>query len=144
MFRPSSPPPRDTENEWRFQLDQFVEENQKQLSALFWGILQEWGTSNDTLGIDLKPKPHFVACSRTAIEKLNRNVSNQLREILGILDGYNPEQEVVMIGIGNGQIKLINFQPDLPPPVCFEEVEADLDTLIEQLEARLAEQIVTN
>ena len=142
MFKPPSSPPRNAENEWRFQLDRFVQENQKQLAALCWGLHQEWGVSLNTLGIDLKPTPHFVACSREAIEALNKQVNQQLREVLGVLDGYSPEKEVVLIGIGNGQIKLINFQPEPPPPECFEEAE-DLDTLIDKLEQRLSKYIQT-
>lgn len=140
MFKPSSLTPRNAENEWRFQLDQFVKEHQKQLAALSWGLRQEW-ENTDTLGIDLCPTPHFVACSRQAIEELNRKVNDQLREALGVLDGYKPEEEVVIIGIGNGQIKLVNFQSDPPPPKCLQEVEEDIDTLIAQLEKRLVEQV---
>ena len=142
MFKPNNSPPRNAENEWRFQLDRFVQENQKQIAALCWGLQQEWGDSNDILGIDLKPTPHFVACSREAIEALNQQVDQQLREVLGVLDGYRSEKEVVLIGIGDGQIKLINFQPEPPPPECF-EVEEDLDTLIDKLEQRLSEHIKT-
>lgn len=141
MFKPSSPPPRNAENKWRFQLDQFVQQNQHPLAALFWGLKQEWGESNDVLGIDLHPHPHFVACTREAIEELNRNVNGQLREILGILDGYSPEKEVVIIGIGEGQVKLIHFESEPSPPDCFQESE-DIDTLITNLEQRLSEMIL--
>ena len=147
MIRFDRTPADDPQNKWRYQLDEFVEDNKQQLAALAWGLLQEWedDRSGDrfervrdkTLGIDLKPQPHFVACSREAIEQLNRKVNNQLREILGILDGYKPEKEVVIIAIGEGQIKLINFQPDPSPPECFERLEEDLDTSIESLEKRL-------
>ncbi|MGF1478420.1 MAG: hypothetical protein ACFB4I_02870 [Cyanophyceae cyanobacterium] len=136
MFSPSSPPPRNAENRWRFQLDQFVQKNQQPLAALCWGLKQEWGDSNVVLGIDLHPHPHFVACTREAIEELNRNVNNQLREILGILDGHDPKTEVVIIGIGEGQVKLIHFEPKLPPSDCFKN-SGDIDTLITELEQRL-------
>jgi hypothetical protein len=43
--------------------------------------------------------------------------------------------------IGDGQIKLIYFQPKLAPPTCFQEVAEDLDTLISILEERLIEQV---
>lgn len=132
-------PPDDEKNQWRYQLDRFVEENQQDLAALAWGLLQEWGDSGDMLGIDLQPKPHFVRCSRSAIETLNRQVNRQIQEILGVLDGYNPDEEVVAIAIANGQIKLINFQPDPSPPDCFEQLDCDLDRLIERLEARTIE-----
>ncbi len=137
-MRFSSTPPDDAENSWRYQLDDFVRENKPELAALAWGLLQEWGSRNNTLGIDLKPKPHFVACSREAIEKLNQQVNSQFREILGILDGYDPTKEVVIIAIGKGQIKLINFASDPPPPVCFENAEnQDLDRSIARLEQEM-------
>jgi hypothetical protein len=139
MINFSNRPPNDAANQWRYLLDEFVEENQQALAALAWGLLLEWGNSKETLGIDLKPKPHFICCSREAIELLNRKVNRKIQEILGVLDGYNPETEVVAIAIGEGQIKLIHFQSDPPPPVCFEQMEGDLDTLIQQLEARLLE-----
>lgn len=126
---------------WRSQLDRFVKENQKELAALAWGLQQEWGETENTLGIDLKPQPHFVACSREAIEKLNDNVNGQIQEILGLIDGYNPEKEVLILAIGDGQIKLLHFQPQIPPPTCFQETQEDIDALINLLEARLAEQI---
>ena len=141
MIRLSNTPPDDAENRWRYQLDEFVKDNQQELAALAWGLLQEWSDRSNTLGIDIKPKPHFVACSRNSIEELNRKVNNQFREVLGILDGYQPEKEVVIIGIGNGQIKLINFQPDPSPPVCFEQITEDLDTLIHRLEEYLDRQM---
>ena len=137
-MRFSNTPPDNAENSWRYQLDDFVRDNKQELAALAWGLLQEWGDRNNTLGIDLKPKPHFVACSREAIEKLNKQVNSQLREVLGILDGYEPSKEVVIIGIGNGQIKLINFVSDPAPPVCFDLCEnSDLDALINKLEGEL-------
>lgn len=119
-------------------LDLFVQENQQLLAALAWGLLQEWGESQDTLGIDLKPQPHFVRCSRTAIEELNQKVERKIQEILGILDGYNPQEEVVAIGIGEGKIKLINFQPEPLPPACFEQFGPNIELLIQQLEERMA------
>jgi hypothetical protein len=120
------------------QLDRFVQENQLLLAALAWGLRQEWGESQSVLGIDLNPQPHFICCSQAAIEQLNRQVDNQIQEILGILDSYDPEKEIAMISIGNNQIKLIYFQPDPPPPDCFVQLDADLDSLIQQLEERLA------
>ncbi len=137
MMMFNQPQPQHGENKWRSQLDQFVKENQKELAALAWGLFLEKGENNDTLGIDLQPTPRFVSCPRTAIETLNTNVKQHIQEILGVLDAYNPEQEVVMIGIGKGQIKLIQFQPEPPPPKCFAEIGNNVDVLLEQLEQRL-------
>lgn len=129
-------------NNWRHQLNEFVKKNQQELAALAWGLMQQRGDRDDTLGIDLEPKPHFVYCPRNAIEALNNKVDNQLQEILGILDAHNPKQEVLLIGIGNGQIKLVQFEPEPPPPDCFEQVATDTDTLLDRLEKRMCEQIV--
>jgi hypothetical protein len=131
-------------DKWRSQLDIFVQKNKQKLAALAWGIQEEWGDLDNILGIDLKPQPHFVACSREAIEELNRNTNQQIQEILGLIDGYKAEQEVIIIAIGEGQIKLIHFQPKLSPPECFQETEADLDTLIKILEEDLATQVSLN
>ncbi|MBV9388784.1 MAG: hypothetical protein JOZ78_20360 [Chroococcidiopsidaceae cyanobacterium CP_BM_ER_R8_30] len=128
------------EQQWRRQLDRFAKANQQELAALSWGLFLERGESEDTLGIDLEPTPHFVYCPRQAIEKLNSRVENQLQEVLGIVNAHNPEQEVVIIGIGKEQIKLIMFEPELSPPMCFEQVGADVDTLLERLEQRLVQQ----
>jgi hypothetical protein len=46
--------------------------------------------------------------------------------------------------IGDGQLKLLYFQPKLTPPTCFEEVAEDIDTLISILEERLSEQVSLN
>jgi hypothetical protein len=140
-MRLGSNQPNTGNEKWRSQLDRFVRENEKQLAALAWGLQQEWGDLDNTLGIDLKPKPHFVACSREAIEELNLNTNGQIQEILGLIDGYKPEREVSIVVIGDGQIKLIYFQPKLAPPTCFQEVAEDLDTLISILEERLIEQV---
>lgn len=135
QFGQSTPSP--TDNRWRYQLDKFVQENQQELAALAWGLWQEWGAdTQDVLGIDLKPQPHFVCCPRTAIEELNQSVDRKIQEILGIIDGYNPEEEVVLIGLGEG-IKLICFQPKLPPSKCFEKLAQDIDNLIKSLEAKM-------
>ena len=143
MISFSNLPPDNPENSWRYQLNDFVDANQPKLAALAWGLLQEWGDSQDILGIDLKPKPHFIRCSKEAIENLNRQVGNRIQEILGIIDGYQPEEEVVMIAIGNGQIKLINFKPEPSPPECFEMIELQLDLLIKKLEEELNKEFKT-
>ena len=133
------PQPEKAEDKWKHQLDQFVKENKQELAALSWGLFLERGESEDTLGIDLDPTPHFVYCPKQAIEELNRKAKNQLQEILGVVDAHKPEQEVLIIGIGHDQIKLIQFEPEPPPPTCFEQVGKDVDTLLAQLEPRLSE-----
>ena len=137
MIMFGSPKPIGEEG-WRQQLDRFVQANQQELAALSWGLYLEKG-DDDTLGIDLQPTPHFVFCPKAAIEKLNDRVDNHIQEILGFIDAHQPEKEVLIIGIGDGQIKLIQFQPEPLPPACFEQVAADVDTLLERLEQRLNE-----
>jgi hypothetical protein len=137
----SNPTPQNAENQWRKQLDRFVKENQKELAALSWGLSLESGDVTQTLGIDLDPSPHFVSCSREAIETLNRNLDNQLRELIGVLDGHKPELEVLIIGIGKGQIKAIQYKATPPPPECFTEIGESVDTLIDRLEAKMQEEI---
>ena len=118
----SIPQPETAENKWRGQLDRFVKNNQPELAALFWGLWLENGNSQGTIGIDLQPTPHFVYCPQGEIEKLNERVENRLQEILGIIDNNKPETEVVMIGIGKGEIKLIQFAPKSSPETCFQEI----------------------
>ncbi|BAY21932.1 hypothetical protein NIES2100_16950 [Calothrix sp. NIES-2100] len=134
--------PESADNKWRRQLDRFVKENQPELAALFWGLWLENGKSQGTIGIDLQPAPHFVYCPQDEIEKLNDKVENRLQEILGIVANHQPEREVVMIGIGKGEIKLIQFAPEPTPPDCFAQVGKDVDGLLELLEQRMQEQIV--
>lgn len=129
------------ENNWRYQLNKFVKANQRELAALAWGFCLANGDSQDALGIDLKPTPHFISCPKADLEKLNQNVDNHIQEILGLIDGYQPDKEVVIIAIGNSQIKLIQFQSEPPPPVCYEEIAADLNTLVQLLEQRMIDHI---
>jgi hypothetical protein len=131
------PQPEKAEDQWKRQLEQFAKDNQQELAALCWGLFLERGESENTLGIDLQPTPHFVYCPRNAIEQLNSKLQNQIQEILGIVDAHKPEKEVLIIGIGNDQIKLIQFEPEPPPPACFEQVGKDVDTLLDLLEQRL-------
>lgn len=133
-----SQPRKDT---WQHHLDLFVRANQQQLAALAWVTYLEQQDSQapDTLGIDLKPTPHFVFCSQEALEALNRQVNGLLQEILGIVYGYKPEQEVAIIAIGDSQIKLINFAPEPTPPECFEQIAEDKQTLMSKLEESLGE-----
>ncbi|PSB06611.1 hypothetical protein C7B62_22345 [Pleurocapsa sp. CCALA 161] len=133
--------PEIAEQKWRLQLDLFVNNYEQQLAALAWGLQQEWGESNDVLGIDLQPTPHFVACSQDSLEKLNQNTRGIVQEILGIVDNYDPAVEVVIVGIGKGQLKLINFQPKITPAECFIAMNSDIDSLIIDLETALIEYI---
>ncbi|AFY51201.1 hypothetical protein Nos7524_5487 [Nostoc sp. PCC 7524] len=133
--------PESGDNQWRGQLDRFVKENQQELAALAWGLWLANGDSQGTIGIDLQPTPHFVYCPQEAVEKLNSNVENRLQEILGIIKHHQPEVEVLMIGIGKGEIKLIQFAPEPAPPVCFEQVGKDVDSLLDMLEERMGERI---
>jgi hypothetical protein len=132
-----------TAEAWKPKLDQFVQNNQKQLAAVAWGLYQErkQNDNDDILGIDLHPNPRFVNCPRPALENLNKSVDGKIQEILGIVDNHNPTEEVVIIGIGDGQIKLLYFQPELPPPQCFDHAGEDLNTLMEALEIRLSQQL---
>ncbi|MBW4634564.1 MAG: hypothetical protein KME30_22435 [Iphinoe sp. HA4291-MV1] len=130
-------------DEWRRQLDKFVRKNQQELAALSWGLWLENGDEKGTIGIDLQPTPHFVYCPKEAIEQLNNGVENRLQEILGIVEHYKPEVEVLMIGIGKDQVKLIYFEPELAPPTCYERVGKDVDTLLEYLEQILSKQFNT-
>jgi len=131
----------DAANQWRFQLDEFAKAHRPQLAALAWGFRQEWADTENHLGIDLEPQPHFVSCPRDAVEKLNQRVDSKLQEILGILDGYNPETEVAIMAIAKGQIKLIYFQPDPSPSECFVNAGSDLDSLILDLETKLQKSV---
>ena len=139
MFSFGSPQPIGEDGQWRQQLDWFVRENQQELAALSWGLFLEKGESDDTLGIDIQPTPHFVFCPKFVIEKLNEQVNNQIQEILGFIDAHVPEKQVLILGIGNGQIKLIQFEIEPPPPVCFDRIASDVDTLLGRLEQRLSE-----
>ncbi|MEH1934585.1 MAG: hypothetical protein V7L14_12870 [Nostoc sp.] len=130
------------DTKWRRQLDKFVKANQQELAALFWGLWLANGDSQGTVGIDLQPTPHFVYCPKEQIDKLNNQVDNRLQEILGIVENHKPELEVVMIGIGKGEIKLIQFAPEPAPPICFEEVGKDVDGLLDVLEERMRGEIV--
>lgn len=133
--RPESP-----DNQWRRQLDRFVKQHQQELAALSWGLWLENGDSKGTIGIDLQPTPHFVYCPKEAIEKLNTRVEKKLQEVLGILENYKTEVEVLMIGIGKDEIKLIYFEPEVAPPTCYERLGEDVNSLLEHLEQLLNQQ----
>ncbi len=139
MNRLNTNPPNKDKSNWQHQLDKFVKSHHKELAALAWGLNLENAENNQTIGIDLKGKPKFVYCSKAAIETLNRNVDGKIQEILGLIDGYKPELEVLMIAIGDGQIKLVYFQPEISPPNCFEELGKNVDALLEILETGMSE-----
>lgn len=122
---------------WKQQFEQFGQDYQKELAAIAWGLRQEWGDTQDTLGIDLYPTPHFVCCSHEAIARLNQQVDQKIQEILGIIENYNPQEEVVILVIGKIHLKLIHFQPDPFPPQCLADHELTLDQLIQILEQKL-------
>ncbi|MBE9004032.1 hypothetical protein IQ259_03040 [Fortiea sp. LEGE XX443] len=129
------------DSKWRSQLNKFVKTNQQELAALSWGLWLQNGNSQGTIGIDLQPTPHFVYCPKEAIEKLNSNVENRLQEILGIIEHHQPEVEVLMIGIGKGEVKLIQFTPEQAPSDCFEQLGKDVDGLLDLLEQRMNENL---
>jgi len=134
-------PPNEEAKQWRLRLNQFVKENEQRLAALTWGLhLEQKDQDNhEVLGIDMQPTPHFVSCPREALEKLNQDVNHQIREVLGIIDGYKPEEEIMLLGIGNGQINIINYKSNPSPPECYEQVTEDIDTLLQSLEAQLSQ-----
>jgi hypothetical protein len=127
------------DSKWRRQLDGFVKTHQQELAALSWGLWLENNDSQGTIGINLQPTPHFVYCPQESIESLNNQVENRLQEILGIVEHHKPEVEVLMIGIGKGEIKLIQFEPQTPPPNCFEQLGKDVNGLLDMLEQQLGE-----
>ncbi len=128
--------PTSEQKDWQ-KLDEFVAANKENIAALVWIFYQERGNTEEILAIDLQPTPRFVSCSREAIETLNENTDNRLREVLGILDGYKPEEEVLIIGMSRDRIKLIFFTPEPTPPECFEQLGKDFNTLLDDLEAQL-------
>ncbi|HIK31542.1 MAG TPA: hypothetical protein IGS17_08415 [Oscillatoriales cyanobacterium M59_W2019_021] len=141
IFGNPNPLPQNADNQWRQQIDRFVRDYQKEIAALSWGLHLEEDTADQTLGIDLEPTPHFVCCSREAIDRLNRNLDGQLREFIGVLDGHKPEIEVLLIGIAKGQIKAIQYKATPSPPECFAEVGETVDTLLDRLEEKMKEVI---
>ena len=129
--------PQEKDN-WRLNLDRFVQENQRQLAALVWGWRQEKKDPEIVFGIDLKPKPHFFSSSQSAIHRLNQQLDGQIQEVLGILEHHKPTEEVVLLALYEGQIKLLYFQPTPLPPVCFEQQTLTVNELFHQLEEVLA------
>ncbi|MGK7926607.1 MAG: hypothetical protein AB4290_15440 [Spirulina sp.] len=122
---------------WKYRLDRFADEYQQQLAALSWGLHLQNPNGEETLGLDLQPTPHFVFCSREAIENLNRNTGNRLQETIGLIDAHQPETEVLIVAIGAGQIKLLYFEPDVPPPICFKQLQQTPEEILRELEEGL-------
>jgi hypothetical protein len=120
------------------KLNQFVRENKESLTALALALQSEWGETKDCLGIDLLPKPHFVRCSREAIETLNQKVDSKIQEILGILDGYKRSEEIAIMAIGRPEIDLIHYKIEGEPL----DSPDNLDSLIQLLETRMQELFV--
>lgn len=135
--RPSSPNLK--------RIDRFVRDYRREFAALVWGYdraIQAQGGEPEYLGIDLQPTPHWITCTRAQIETLNAQVDNRLREAIGVLDGYNPSQEVLVVGIADGQVQLIVFLCDDPTPEQeFAHLGCDVNTLLDQLEARMLHEL---
>jgi hypothetical protein len=141
--RDSSRP--DTRNLKR--IDRFVRDYRREFAALVWGYdraieIEAKGGDREYLGIDLQPTPHIITCTRTQLEALNQSVDNRLREAIGVLDGYNPEKEVLVVGIADGQVQLIVFLCDDPTPAEeFRSVGLSVDVLLDRLEASMATEL---
>ncbi|MGB3532749.1 MAG: hypothetical protein WBA13_04435 [Microcoleaceae cyanobacterium] len=126
--------------DWQ-KLDEFVVENKELFAALAWSFSQERADSGEFLGIELQPIPRFVACSQEALEIFNQNADNRLREMLGILDGYKPEEEVLFIAIESDRVRLVFFTPEPTPPQHFAQIGKDLYTLLDELEDKLVKEM---
>lgn len=126
---PSSP--------WFATLDRFVRDRQLPLGALAWELRREWQAPQDYLGLDLEPTPHFFRCSYAQLETLNQSVDRQIQELLGLLLHHDPERETAIVALAQGQVKLLYFQPEPPPPQCLSRLDVSLDDLIPQLETEL-------
>ncbi|MEM1369528.1 MAG: hypothetical protein AAGG02_16270 [Cyanobacteria bacterium P01_H01_bin.15] len=134
MFTSSQP--QQAREPWQWQIDQFVRQYGTELAGLAWALKQEWQNDN-TFGIDLRPEPHFVTCSRESLDKLNVQTDNFIQELVGVVANYDPHTEVAGIVIGPGQLKLIYFQPSPTPPECWTQLDTDVDSLMAQLEENL-------
>jgi hypothetical protein len=141
MFFAEPTSPDDAANPWRYQLDQFVKENQQALAALAHGFHQQWPDKSQYLGLDLQPTPHFISCDPTAIARLNEQVNHRIQELVGILNGYDPATEVAIFVVGPTQFKLLFFQPEPNPEICFQQLGLAIEVLTEQLETQLSSQL---
>ncbi|MBD2124314.1 hypothetical protein [Trichocoleus sp. FACHB-262] len=129
-----------TEQSWRQQLELFVESHKPELATLAWGLAQHSEAEPGVLGVDFQPTPHLVFCSVAAIAELNRKVDNQIQEILGIIDANQPEEEVLILGLGTGkgfEFKLIQFKPEPTPPQCYEQSLINGEAHLQQIEQQL-------
>ncbi len=141
MSKLDNSPPNINQTSWQQKLDEFVATHHPELAALAWCFYQERKDSGETLGIDFKPAPHFVVCSQEVIETFNQKTDSKLQEILGIIKGYDPETEVLMIGIGGNSIKLVFFKPEITPPEHYEKMGKDLNQLLDDLKEKMADEI---
>jgi len=141
MFSSDPVLPDDQKNPWRYRLDQFTKEEQTGLAALAWAFHQQWPDKEQYLGLDLHPQPHFISCDPTAIAKLNDQVNGRIQEMVGILNGYDPNTEVAIFVVGPAQFKLLFFQPEPNPAQCFEASGLTITQLQEQLETVLQEKL---
>jgi hypothetical protein len=139
MFSPQPIAPDDAQHPWRYRLDQFAKEEQVTLGALAWAFYQQWPAKEQYLGLDLHPQPHFIACDPMVIAKLNDQVNGHIREMVGILNGYDPHTEVTIFVIGPSQFKLLFFPPTPDPAKCFENLGLGIEQLKEKLETILVE-----
>ncbi len=138
----SNDSPRDPKNwPWQEKLAKFVADHKQDLAALAWVVAQNQGETPGVIGVDFEPAPHLVFCSVEAIATLNQKVENQLQEILGLIDGYQPDKEVLLLGIGSSddlKLKLVQFEPDPTPQACYQALTVEPESLWHQLEADLA------
>ncbi|MEY2977803.1 MAG: hypothetical protein RLZZ435_1942 [Cyanobacteriota bacterium] len=137
MFFAGSTLPDDAANPWRYQLDQFAQDQQRVLAALAYGFHQQWPDKSQYLGLDLQPTPHFICCDPTVIARLNEQVNHRIQELVGILNGYDPATEVAIFVIGPAQFKLLFFQPEPNPETCFQQLGLAINVLSQQLETAL-------
>jgi hypothetical protein len=127
------------------RIDRFVRDYRREFAALVWGYdraIEAQGGDREYLGIDLQPTPHFITCTRPQIEALNTKVDNRLREAIGVLDGYDPTKEVLVVGIADGQVQIIVFLCDDPTPEQeFKTLGVDVDVLLDRLEANMTHEL---
>ena len=124
------------------KLDQFSKTHQQPLAALAWAFRQQFLADADNspvphLGIDLEPTPHFISCEPAIIAQFNEKIDRRLNELVGILEGSDPETEVAIFVVTPAQFKLIFFQPEMSPSDCFQALNLSLETLQHQLEMAL-------
>lgn len=128
------------------RIDRFVRDYRREFAALVWGYdraIETEGGEREYLGIDVQPTPHFITCTRAQLEALNASVDNRLREAIGVLDGYNPEKEVLVVGIADGQVQLIVFLCDDPTPEAeFRTLGLTVNELLDRLEVQMQSELV--